>query len=266
MKTQIFTFVVTAILVSSITLAFHQPTLIAETVSTKTPHKPKVDLSSWDYYEPVRYLENHDPSQIYLDQDRQIEVRYNPIPWKEVESWKRGKLLYIVYKPQSGAVLLDPATMKHIPIIIGLKQHPIDSIQAQLIEKDGSTIGMAKAISQATKLWDLELNRVYQNLLKTKGDYGQMPKKDVETLREAQRKWVQFRDAQIKAIGAYYRQFDGTIRIIVVGGSTTANNRPFRLNKMDYPKALEKNWKTALNSCRSRFSMREVTPILPPRV
>jgi len=61
-----------------------------------------------------------------------------------------------------------------------------------------------------TELWDHELNRLYLAVLADKAD-RKLNAKEKLILVDAQRKWIRFRDAQIKAIGTHYGKRDGTI-------------------------------------------------------
>ncbi len=86
-------------------------------------------------------------------------------------------------------------------------KHAIDTKIDKLVDKGGSTAEMVEAYDQGLKLWDAELNRVYKDLLALLSDA------DKTVLREAQRQWVSFRDAQLKFIEACYAHYEGTMYI-----------------------------------------------------
>ena len=76
--------------------------------------------------------------------------------------------------------------------------HPIDVWYNNCISVDGSTMGMIMCADSAAILWDIELNKNYNLLM---GMLGESAK---ESLRDAQREWIKFRDKEWEAINAYY--------------------------------------------------------------
>jgi uncharacterized protein YecT (DUF1311 family) len=74
----------------------------------------------------------------------------------------------------------------------------LTSASAQDTEKscDGTTVEMSACEGAKYKKADAELNAVYQNALASASKYTQ---KDVANLRDAQRKWVIYRDAACEA-------------------------------------------------------------------
>ncbi len=130
------------------------------------------DDEDWLYREPVRYAENHDPSMVWLEDGAQLQVRYGRIPWKEVEAWPAGKELFVAYQPKTGAVLQDPTSGRHIPVIAGLETHPIDTLLERDVAKNSSTLGMVSAIGDATARWDHELNRSYREVQRISASSG----------------------------------------------------------------------------------------------
>lgn len=85
------------------------------------------------------------------------------------------------------------------------KPDPIDAEIEWLESKDPSTAGMVQAASRGCELWDRELNRVYQELLK------EIAAAEREKLRSSQRAWVTFRDANRESIGGVYGAAKGTM-------------------------------------------------------
>jgi uncharacterized protein YecT (DUF1311 family) len=94
------------------------------------------------------------------------------------------------------------------------EKHPIDRWIEACIDKDSSTAGMMKCITQGYQKWDTELNRVYKALRKQLSDA-----KGKETLRNAQRAWLKYRDAEFETVGAVYGSLEGTMWGPVAGGA-----------------------------------------------
>lgn len=163
---------------------------------------------NWDYKQDVIYQENHDPSMVWLIDGRKIEVIYDQIPWEEVDRWKKGKQIVIAYKIGEGNYLVDPITGKRIPILSGIGIHPIEQIQAQCLEKNLSTKGSVDCYDAANKMWDKEMNVSYNKLM------SQLDKAGKESLKQSQRSWIKFRDAQADSILKIYNR-DGTMWNIV---------------------------------------------------
>lgn len=78
------------------------------------------------------------------------------------------------------------------------QKHPIDKEMDACIDKDPSTRGMIECMDAAKVKWDVELNKYYKLLMSTLNDSSKA------SLRESQRKWIEFRDAEIDAIGDIY--------------------------------------------------------------
>mgnify|MGYP001772491557 CR=1 FL=1 len=78
------------------------------------------------------------------------------------------------------------------------KKHPIDVWLEKCIEKDSSTAGMINCGVKAYDMWDKELNKVYQELMK------KLSPEERKLLRESQRQWLKFRDAEFKVIDKIY--------------------------------------------------------------
>ena len=73
---------------------------------------------------------------------------------------------------------------------------PIDQRVKDLIEKsNGSTAAMVEAAGEGYHLWDQELNRVYQELMR------KLPPEDQAILKESQQEWIKFRDSNQRLIG-----------------------------------------------------------------
>jgi uncharacterized protein YecT (DUF1311 family) len=87
------------------------------------------------------------------------------------------------------------------------KKHPIDKMQEDCIKKDDSTAGMANCTYKAQDMWDKELNKNYNALMK------KLSPTDREVLKSAQKKWLEFRDSEFKLIDALYSKLQGTMYI-----------------------------------------------------
>jgi uncharacterized protein YecT (DUF1311 family) len=85
------------------------------------------------------------------------------------------------------------------------KPHPIDAKIAAAQEKAGSTVEMRQVYSDGLKLWDAELNRVYAELKK------KLKKEAFEALQNSQKQWLAHRDAEVRFLGEFYAQFQGTM-------------------------------------------------------
>lgn len=163
----------------------------------------------WEFSEDVAYKDNHDPSLIFLEDGREVQVNYTDIKWEEVDKWSAGKKLVLGYAGDKGAVLYDPVLSKFIPIVNGLEKHPIDVLLDKCMEKDDSTFGMVECYGAASTRWDKELNRSYASLTK------ELSAKGKELFKESQRAWMKFREAQNAANGAL-RENGGTIWSIII--------------------------------------------------
>jgi uncharacterized protein YecT (DUF1311 family) len=79
------------------------------------------------------------------------------------------------------------------------KKHPIDVWLEKCMEKENyTTAGMLNCSSQALDKWDKELNRVYKELIK------KLSPEEKELLKQSQRQWIKFRDAEFKWISGLY--------------------------------------------------------------
>ena len=113
---------------------------------------------------------------------------------------------------------VDPVTKKFILNKSGLKEHPIDALHQKQWDKAKTTTGYTETYPCAYNLWDAELNRVYKGVLNSKTDRPFNPD-ERQKIVEAQRQWIRFRDAQVKALNAHYSGFRGTIYKLSKGRS-----------------------------------------------
>lgn len=84
------------------------------------------------------------------------------------------------------------------------EEHSIDKTTQACVDKNSTTIGMMECLEKAFKEWDKELNKVYNALLKEVSATGK------ENLKNAQKQWLTYRDAEFKAINAIY-DLEGTM-------------------------------------------------------
>lgn len=85
---------------------------------------------------------------------------------------------------------------KQLSIDFNIDTYRIDTLMARIINVDYSNQGMVQAISNATVAYDKLLNKYYK-ILMTKLNIA-----DQETLKLAQRNWIQYRDSEIMLINA----------------------------------------------------------------
>lgn len=107
--------------------------------------------------------------------------------------------------------------LKNIIIVLFLtttvtfaQMHPIDRKLSASLDKDGSTMGMCAAYSQAANEWDKELNNVYKKLMKV------LDKNKQNKLKEAQRLWVTYKmknDEISMAIPTCYEGYGTVVQV-----------------------------------------------------
>lgn len=93
------------------------------------------------------------------------------------------------------------------------ERHPIDEVSYRLLQKSWKTSDMMEAEGVAYDGWDQLLNIVYGELRKV------MKPATFAALKEAQRAWIKFRDAEFENIYAlYYQEMEGTMwRPVAIG-------------------------------------------------
>jgi uncharacterized protein YecT (DUF1311 family) len=89
------------------------------------------------------------------------------------------------------------------------KKDPIDRAMEAAMEKDPSTAGMVRAISDATVQWDKKMNSIYKSLRKN------MEADEWSSLILAQKAWINYRDLQITSIESTYSKMEGTMWVPV---------------------------------------------------
>jgi uncharacterized protein YecT (DUF1311 family) len=85
--------------------------------------------------------------------------------------------------------------------------YPLDEFLDQCLAQSnhGSTAGQVECTNQAKQRWDDEMNLVYRRLA------DRLPPKAQTSLRDAQRRWLQYRDADQLLIDAVYELTRGTM-------------------------------------------------------
>ena len=91
------------------------------------------------------------------------------------------------------------------------KKHPIDVWLEKCIEKDSSTAGMIKCSGKAYEMWDKEMNKVYQELMK------KLSPEEKELLKESQKQWLKFRDSEFRFLDKFFEGY-GTILPVLKAG------------------------------------------------
>ncbi len=86
------------------------------------------------------------------------------------------------------------------------EKHKIDLWLDNALETgDQSTRGMREAMNRAEAMWDKEMNRAYQQLMRT------LPTAQQAALQQSQRNWIKFRDTERQAIGSIVLSQEGTM-------------------------------------------------------
>lgn len=107
-----------------------------------------------------------------------------------------------------------------LPAVAAQPQHALTPAHSQkpvsssdvCFERAMTTADMVVCADQEYQRLDQELNRVYAALL------AEMTPAQTQSLQDAQRRWLSFRDAEFNAINGVYDSLDGTIyRVLRLG-------------------------------------------------
>ena len=153
-----------------------------------------------------------DPGIIALKDGTELSYKANKRNWSVVSNWTKNQSLTFIYNSDFGMRLQD-SKGKHIPICTSTGTHPIQTLQNRWENNDSTTYGILDAQKCAYKLWDTELNRVYKRLMKT------LNSDQKKALRNSQRKWIVYRDAEKESVRSIYGQKQGTMWGIVGSAS-----------------------------------------------
>jgi uncharacterized protein YecT (DUF1311 family) len=113
--------------------------------------------------------------------------------------------------------------------------HPIDKFLDSCMEKDYSTAGMVKCITEATKMWDAELNKYYKLLMKKLDDVS------AKTLKESELKWIEYKEKEIDNIAMIYAKLDGTMYIPMRASAIMELTKTRALQLADYYELIMNN-------------------------
>ena len=98
-----------------------------------------------------------------------------------------------------------------LPAAAAETKHPIDIWFAQAMSKtDGVTANIREVDAEANVRWDADLNAVYKRLL------SRLPLEERKQLVTAQRKWVAWRNAELKLQVALLADDTGTLTAIML--------------------------------------------------
>lgn len=162
----------------------------------------------------------------------QTEIRHQEGEYYEVEINGKGTDLAYTYIERNGkwqnlAMILGIAVQsvpeflpdldfnKMTPSVSAPKNeevHLIDKIVNQCLEKDNSTLGMTTCLYDGYKLWDAELNKVY-NQLKVN-----LKPAEQKALKNTQVEWIKYRDAEFAFKDSLYDSLEGTMYKVMNAG------------------------------------------------
>ncbi len=108
------------------------------------------------------------------------------------------------------------------------KKDTIDKWVEEQIAKDPSTAGEIHAYDKGSEMWDKELNRIYNELMK------RLDKHQETALKEAQRNWIKYRDAEYQAISQIIQGLEGTMWLPVPSARLYKINRQRAIELKDY--------------------------------
>ncbi len=158
----------------------------------------------------VLYVDSYDPAIVVLElpDGNTIETTYRGveldtlIDW-EAEQKKTGnpRTLHLSYSIREGVRVRDQDSGITFSLLGVIADHPIDRAERRCQDVHSSTLGIKHCMSLALKAWDAELNRAYKALGGSRN----------EKLKQAQRAWIKFRDAQFDYLREEYGNRDGTI-------------------------------------------------------
>jgi hypothetical protein len=174
--------------------------------------------AEWIYSEPVTFQDDHDPSDIYLKDGRDLRVSYGTVTWQEVQEWKPGRKLTLAYSPKTGCVLIDSETLGQLPVIECWDwrhpldaswdgRHPLDLLLDQDLRLNYSTTSIVMAYGASIQHWQAEIDRLYNLYL----DSDKVPASAKEVIRAERAAWEKLREAHALALGSLYSIPDGTM-------------------------------------------------------
>lgn len=131
-------------------------------------------------------------------------------------------------------IFLPVFLMFHLSVF-AQNENPIDSELTACMDKDPSTHGVLKCIDNAFKQWDDELNNYYQKLMDLLDDEAKTK------LKEAERKWIEYRDSEFKNIESIYSKKEGTMYLPMLALDKMNVIKRRALQLMDYYQLVTEN-------------------------
>ena len=106
---------------------------------------------------------------------------------------------------------------------------PIDARLEACLDNEMSTQGMVECYGTAYEAWDAALNATYRSVM------AGLSKEEAAALREAQRAWITFRDAESGFLGSLLTPDRGTMMRITVNAMMTdlVKQRVLALRSLD---------------------------------
>jgi uncharacterized protein YecT (DUF1311 family) len=118
--------------------------------------------------------------------------------------------------------------------ILANETHKIDLWLNQALETgDPSTRGMRETLNQAEAMWDKEMNRAYQQLMRT------LPSAQKLALQQSQRNWLKFRDAERNTIASIVLSQEGTMHQLTATDKSLSLVRQRTLQLLSYESLLQ---------------------------
>jgi len=115
------------------------------------------------------------------------------------------------------------------------KKDPIDLEVDKMMDKDPSTQGVIVATDKGTQLWDAEMNKAYNALMK------KLPEKERATLKKSQVAWLAYRDANTELVATVYGPAQGTMYLPMARDETLEMVKARTLQLRNYLDILNEN-------------------------
>lgn len=121
------------------------------------------------------------------------------------------------------------------PVLAAPKTDPTETALQRCLDSPAkaSTSGQVECETTAARSYDRRMNAAYATLLSA------LPANAAQALRQSQRAWVAFRDAEGRAIGALIATRQGTMYAPMQAGSVTALTRDRALQLESYRRIME---------------------------
>lgn len=158
--------------------------------------------------EDVTFVKYHGANSLTLTDGRRLRV---PGAYDEVSTWTPQQRLSLEYSFDDGLTVGTPGGPRFEVLEVFEGIHPLDAAYQHCWGAAMTTVDHHECIIAARERWDAELNRVYQILMQT------LPDDSKRQLRDAQRKWIAFRDAQAASISTIVGTRDGSIHGLEAG-------------------------------------------------